>query len=144
MIYLDNAATTFPKPPGTLEAMVRTYRGVGVTPGRGSYDLAVQAGDLVDQVRRQVARLFGAPDPDRVVFAGNATDALNLALHGLLRPGDHVVATELEHNSVLRPLHHLREQGADHASTWRPATARAGWTRKPWPGPSARTPGPWC
>jgi cysteine desulfurase family protein len=111
MIYLDNAATTFPKPPGTLEAMVRAYREAGVSPGRGSYDLAVQAGDLVDQVRRQVALLFGAPDPDRVVFAGNATDALNLALHGLLRPGDHVVATELEHNSVLRPLHHLREQG---------------------------------
>ena len=111
LIYLDNAATTFPKPPGTLEAALRAYRESGVSPGRGSYDLAVQAGDLVDQVRRKLARLFGAPDPDRVVFAGNATDALNLALHGLLRPGDHVVATELEHNSVLRPLHHLREQG---------------------------------
>ena len=111
LIYLDNAATTCPKPPQVLEAMALWYREYAVSPGRGSYDLAVQAGDLVDQARRKLARLFGAPDPDRVVFAANATDALNLVFNGLLRPGDHVLSTRLEHNSVLRPLHHFRERG---------------------------------
>ena len=111
IIYLDNAATSFPKPPSVLDEMLRGYRELGVSPGRGSYDLAVQAGEAVEQVRRKVAGFFGAPDPNRVVFAANATDALNLAFHGLLRPGDHVVSTQLEHNSVLRPLHHFRARG---------------------------------
>ncbi len=111
LIYLDNAATSFPKPREVLEEMLRTYVDIGVSPGRGSYDLAVQAGDAVEQTRKKLARFFGAPDPNRVVFAANATDALNLAFNGLLRPGDHVVSTELEHNSVLRPLHHFRERG---------------------------------
>jgi len=111
LIYLDNAATTFPKPPNVLDEMLGRYAELGVSPGRGSYDLAMQAGDAVAQTRRQVARFFGAPDPDRVVFAANATDALNLAFHGVLRSGDHVVSTVLEHNSVLRPLHHFRERG---------------------------------
>jgi len=111
LVYLDNAATTFPKPPKVLEAMFSKYAELGVSPGRGSYDLAVQAGDAVAEARQKVARFFGALDPDRVIFAANATDALNLASHGLLRPGDHVVSTVLEHNSVLRPLHHFRERG---------------------------------
>ncbi len=110
-IYLDNAATTFPKPPGMLAAMVDTYREMGVSPGRGSYDLAVEAEDLVDAARNQLAHLLGAPESDRVVFASNATDALNMAIQGLIQPGDHVVSTRLEHNSVLRPLHHLQDQG---------------------------------
>ena len=111
LIYLDNAATTFPKPPGLLEEMIRSYAELGVSPGRGSYDLAVQAGEVVEEARSKLARFFGAPNPTRVVFAANATDALNLVFHGLLRPGDHVVSTRLEHNSVLRPLHHFRERG---------------------------------
>jgi len=111
LIYLDNAATTFPKPRVVMERMIEDYLHFGVSPGRGSYDLAVQAGEIVEEARRKLARFFGAPDPDRVIFAANATDALNLAFHGLLGPGDHVVATRLEHNSVLRPLHHLRECG---------------------------------
>jgi len=111
IIYLDNAATSFPKPREVLEEMLRRYLELGVSPGRGSYDLAVQAGDAVEQARKKVARFFGAPDANRVVFAANATDALNLAFNGLLRPGDHVVSTELEHNSVLRPLHHFRKRG---------------------------------
>ena len=111
VIYLDNAATTFPKPPEVLEEMFRRYAELGVSPGRGSYDLAMQAGDAVEQARGKVARFFGAPDPDRVIFAANATDALNLVFNGLLQPGDHVVSTQLEHNSVLRPLHHFRERG---------------------------------
>lgn len=111
LIYLDNAATTFPKSPEVLRRMVETYAEVGVSPGRGNHDLATRAGDLVDAARARVARFFGAPDPGRVIFAGNATDALNTAILGLVRPGDHVVATRLDHNSVLRPLHHLAETG---------------------------------
>ncbi len=110
-IYLDNAATTFPKPQGALTRMVETYERIGVSPGRGSYDLAVEAADLVFATRRRLARLFGAPDPDRVIFTGNATDALNLCIQGLIGQGDHVVSTRIEHNSVLRPLYHLRHQG---------------------------------
>ncbi len=111
LIYLDNAATTFPKAPGALARMVEIYERIGVSPGRGSYDLAVEAEDLVYGARKRLARLFGAPDPRRVIFAANATDALNLCIQGLVGQGDHVVSTRLEHNSVLRPLHHLQRQG---------------------------------
>ncbi len=111
LVYLDNAATTFPKAPGTLEAMVATYRRLGASPGRGNHDLAAQAGELVDDARARVARFFNAPDPERVIFGANATDALNTVIGGLVRPGDHVVTTRLDHNSVLRPLHHLAGAG---------------------------------
>src|SRR3974390_3130336 len=79
VIYLDNAATTFPKPPGTLELAVERYRELGVSPGRGNHDLAMRASDAVEAVRAQVAAFFGAPDAERVVFGANATDALNTA-----------------------------------------------------------------
>jgi cysteine desulfurase family protein len=111
LVYLDNAATTFPKPIEVLQGMVDAYARVGVSPGRGSHDLAMHADDLVARVRTQVARFFGAPDPDRVAFGANATDALNTVIQGLVRPGDHVVATRVDHNSVLRPLHHLAARG---------------------------------
>jgi cysteine desulfurase family protein len=111
LIYLDNAATTFPKPRAMLDGMVERYAELGVSPGRGNHDLATRAGDLVEAVRAQVAAFFGAPDPQRVAFGANATDALNTAILGLVRPGDHVVATRLDHNSLLRPLHHLAETG---------------------------------
>jgi len=111
LIYLDNAATSFPKPASVLRGMVETYLRIGVSPGRGSYDLAAEAGELADSTRRKLADFFGAPDPNRVIFTSNATDALNLSLQGLLRPGDHVVSTLMEHNSVLRPLHHLWMNG---------------------------------
>ena len=111
LIYLDNAATTFPKPASVLNRMVETYLEMGVSPGRGSYDLAVEAEELVNSIRLKLANFFGAPDPDRVVFTSNATDALNLVLQGMLNPGDHVVSTQLEHNSVLRPLNHLHMKG---------------------------------
>jgi cysteine desulfurase/selenocysteine lyase len=111
LVYLDNAATSFPKPRTVLERMVERYARSGVSPGRGGYDLAVEASGMVDSARRQLAEFFDAPDPDRVVFGANATDALNLAIQGMVRPGDHVVSTRLEHNSVLRPLSHLRARG---------------------------------
>ncbi len=114
LIYLDNAATSFPKPRPVLDRMVDTYARLGVSPGRGGYDLAMEAAALVMQIRRKTARFFSASDPDRVIFAANATDALNLAIFGLVGPGDHVVSTRLEHNSVLRPLFHLRQQYGVH------------------------------
>ena len=110
LAYLDNAATSFPKVAAVLRRMVEIYEACGVSPGRGGYDLAMEASELVAAAREKLARFFGAPDPERVVFAANASDALNLAIQGWVRPGDHVVATRLEHNSVLRPLHHLHER----------------------------------
>ncbi|MCX5914385.1 MAG: aminotransferase class V-fold PLP-dependent enzyme [Deltaproteobacteria bacterium] len=111
LIYLDNAATTFPKPLPVLNKMIETYIRMGVSPGRGSYDLAAEAEEFVIRARQKLALFFKAPDPDRVIFTNNATDALNLVLQGMVRPGDHVVSTRLEHNSILRPLYHLRLKG---------------------------------
>jgi len=114
-IYLDNAATTYPKPRTVLDRMMDRYHRMGVSPGRASHDLAAEAEQYLGSVRKKVAAFFGAADPERVVFASNATDALNAAIQGILKPGDHAVATRLEHNSVLRPLHHLkRALGIEH------------------------------
>jgi len=111
MIYLDNAATTWPKPPGVGEAMLHFLDHVGANPGRAGHRLAVDAARIVYSVREAVAKLFGAPDPLRVVFGANVTEALNLALRGLLCPGDHVITSSMEHNSVMRPLRALERQG---------------------------------
>ena len=111
LVYLDNAATSFPKPRACLERTLETYARLGVSPGRGGYDLSEEASAYVEAARAHLAELFDAPSPERVVYAANATDALNLAIQGMTRPGDHVVSTRLEHNSVLRPLWHLRQAG---------------------------------
>ncbi len=110
MIYLDNAATSFPKPAQCLHAALAEYLELGASPGRGGYDSAVRAQERVAEIRRQVADFFGAQGCD-VCFGYNATDALNTLIQGLARPGGHVVSTRLEHNSVLRPLYHLRQAG---------------------------------
>jgi cysteine desulfurase family protein len=106
-IYLDNGATTFPKPEAVYQQMDRFYRTYGVNPGRSGYDLCLAAGSIVEETRKLLTRFFNGTDPNRLVFSYNATDALNLALYGLLRPGDHAITTTIEHNSVLRPLYHL-------------------------------------
>jgi cysteine desulfurase/selenocysteine lyase len=111
MIYLDNAATSWPKPPGVAEAMVHYLDRVGANPGRSGHRLSVDAARIVYDVREAVASLLHAPDPLRVVFGANVTEALNLALHGLLRPGDHVVTSSVEHNSMMRPLRALEQRG---------------------------------
>ncbi len=113
MIYFDNAATSWPKPPGVAEAMVRFLNGVGANPGRSAHRLAVESGRIVYNTREAVAELFNAPDPLRVVFGHNVTEALNLALRGLLRSGDHVITSSMEHNSVMRPLRALERQGVE-------------------------------
>ncbi len=111
MIYFDNAATSWPKPRGVAEAMTHYLAEIGASPGRSGHRLAVDAARVVYGAREAVAELFGAPDPLRVVFGANVTEALNLALNGLLRPGDHVITTSMEHNSVMRPLRALVREG---------------------------------
>lgn len=113
MIYLDNAATSFPKPPAVAESIVDFLEHSAGNPGRSGHALALAAQVVVAATRSQLASLFGVPDPSRIVFALNATDALNTALWGLLRPGDRVVTTSIEHNAVARPLHALAERGVE-------------------------------
>lgn len=108
MIYFDNAATTWPKPPGVSDAMKRCLDEKGANPGRSGHRMSLEAGNVVDQTRSAVARLFNIPDRDRVIFTLNATDALNMAIRGAIKPGDHVITTSMEHNSVTRPLYGLR------------------------------------
>ncbi len=107
IVYLDNAATTFPKPPEVLQPMLEVYERLGVNPGRSGYDLCMVAGELVFETRKALAAFFGGTKPERMIFAANATDALNLAILGVLKPGDHAISTTIEHNSVIRPLNHL-------------------------------------
>jgi cysteine desulfurase/selenocysteine lyase len=111
MIYFDNAATSWPKPPQVAESMTYFLNQVGANPGRSGHRLSVEAGRIVYGAREAVATLFNAPDPLRVVFGHNVTEALNLALRGLLRPGDHVVTSSMEHNSTMRPLRALQREG---------------------------------
>src|SRR5512136_2232981 len=115
-IYLDNAATTFPKPEEVYRAVEHALREIGVAPGRGSHWRSLSASRLVFEAREAVAGLFGVKDAARVIFTHNATESLNLAVSGLLKPGDHVVSTTMEHNSLVRPLH-LAEQGGVEV-TW--------------------------
>jgi cysteine desulfurase family protein len=113
MIYFDNAATSWPKPPGVVEAMVHFLEDVGANPGRSAHRRSIDAARVVYGAREAVAELFHAPDPLRVVFGHNVTEALNLALVGLLRAGDHVITSSMEHNSVMRPLRALERQGVE-------------------------------
>ena len=111
MIYFDNAATTFPKPPGVARAVFRAVEHMGGNPGRGGHALALQSARAVYRVREQAAALFGLDRPENVIFTQNCTHALNLLVYGLLRQGDRVVISDLEHNSVWRPLCDLRRRG---------------------------------
>ncbi|MGD0997089.1 MAG: aminotransferase class V-fold PLP-dependent enzyme [Thermoleophilia bacterium] len=111
MIYLDNAATSYPKPEAVYRGMEAFARTSGGNPGRAGHRLAVEAEAMIDDTRRLAALLFGAPRPERIVFCLNATDALNMAIKGFVRPGDHVVTSVLEHNSVSRPLNRLERDG---------------------------------
>jgi cysteine desulfurase / selenocysteine lyase len=111
VVYLDHAATSMPKPPGVAEAMLTFLNEVGANPGRSGHRRSVEAARIVYAAREALAELFGAPDPLRVVFGLNVTEALNLALQGLLRSGDHVITSSMEHNSVMRPLRTLEQMG---------------------------------
>lgn len=111
MIYLDNAATSFPKPREVMQAMADFLERAGGNPGRSGHRLSVEAGRIVYDARETIADLFHARDPLRVIFTLNATYALNLALRGVLRAGDRVVTTGIEHNAVMRPLRALERAG---------------------------------
>ena len=110
-IYLDNAATSFPKPEAMLAAMTAYQQAVGANPGRSGHGLSIDAGRIIYETRETLARLFHIEDPLRIVLTKNSTEALNIALQGGLRPGDHVITSGMEHNSVMRPLRHLESQG---------------------------------
>ncbi len=113
-IYLDNGATSFPKPEEVYVTMDRTYRRLGVNPGRSGYDICLEAGNVVDNTRKMLTEFLNGTDSNRLCFSYNSTDALNLIIFGMLRPGDHAISTTIEHNSVLRPLYHLsRDSGVE-------------------------------
>jgi cysteine desulfurase/selenocysteine lyase len=112
-IYLDNAASSWPKPDQTWQAMEHFMRNIGANPGRSGHRLSIEAGRILMDAREALAELFGAGDPLRICFAKNATEALNLAICGILRPGDHCITTSMEHNSVMRPLHALEKRGVE-------------------------------
>ena len=137
--YLDNAATSWPKPQSVHDAWERAARLLGVAAGRGGYREAVEAGRIIDRGRTLVATMLGGVEPGRVAFPAGGTLALNMAIHGILRAGDHVIATAADHNATLRPLHWLasrdvitldivpcdgaaRVDPAAIAAAWRPAT----------------------
>lgn len=111
MIYLDYAATSWPKPPGVLEAMTDYLTVTSGSPARSAHSLSVAAGRTVQAVREDVADLFGVADPLRVIFTSGATQAINLGLHGLLEAGDQVVVSGVEHNAVMRPIRSLEQHG---------------------------------
>jgi cysteine desulfurase / selenocysteine lyase len=116
LIYLDNAATAWPKPENVYHYMVDFYRKCGVNPGRSGYDLAIEAGNILEELRKRLTKFFGGDEdaPERLCFGYNATDALNLIIFGALSTGDHVITTNLEHNSVIRPINHLvRDSGVE-------------------------------
>lgn len=116
IIYMDNAATSFPKPPEVTRAMVHFMEEVGANPGRSGHVLALEAERIVSETRGRLAKLFAILDPSRIVFTANATESLNTVIYGYLKPGDHVIATAMEHNSVMRPLRHLEQIGTINLS----------------------------
>lgn len=113
MIYLDNAATSYPKPKEVGRAMLHFLEKVGASPGRSGHRLSIEAGRLLYQTRESLAELFNVSDPLRIIFTLNVTEAINLVLKGLLRPGDQVVTSSMEHNSVMRPLRELEKRGVE-------------------------------
>jgi cysteine desulfurase/selenocysteine lyase len=119
-IYLDNAATSYPKPESVYAAVDHYQRHIGVAVGRGAYREAMTAQRMLDRCRQAAARLLRAEGPDRIVVTLNGTDSLNMALLGVCRPGDHVITTEFEHNSVLRPLRWLKDHRGIDVTVLRP------------------------
>lgn len=113
MIYLDNAATSFPKPEEVYVAVDRAMREYGANPGRSGHRMALEAGRLIFETREILCNLFNIDNPMNMIFTCNATDGLNLGIKGLLRTGDHVITTSMEHNSVLRPLKSLEKIGVE-------------------------------
>ena len=113
MIYFDNAATTWPKPEAVYKAVDKFMRELGANPGRSGHRMALAAGQIIVEARSLVAKLFNVIEPSQVIFTLNTTEALNLGIKGFLKPGDHVITSSIEHNSVVRPLETLRNLGIE-------------------------------
>ncbi|MFH2205059.1 MAG: aminotransferase class V-fold PLP-dependent enzyme [Elusimicrobiota bacterium] len=114
LVYLDNGATSFPKPEEVYTFMNQWYRQLGVNPGRSGFDMCLEAGEVVDGTRKLLTKFFNGGNSERLCYSYNSTDALNLVIFGMLKAGDHAITTTVEHNSVLRPLYHLsRDSGVD-------------------------------
>jgi len=113
MIYLDNAATSWPKPPQVREAMIRFMEEIGANPGRSGHSLSIEAARIIYETREALSVLFHVKDSSRIVFTLNATESINLALKGLLKYRDHVITSSMEHNSVMRPLRDLEKKGIE-------------------------------
>ena len=111
LIYLDNSATSFPKPQVVYDFMKEFYQSHGVSPGRSGFDKALEAEEVVHSTRKLLTELFNGTDPNHLTFSYNATDSLNRIIQGMVSKGDHVITTNLEHNSVLRPLYHRKSEG---------------------------------
>src|SRR6056300_333152 len=111
MIYLDNSATSFPKPDVVYNFMMDFYKSHGISPRRSGFDAAIETEEMVFTTRKMLTSFFNGDDPNRLTFSYNASDSLNMILQGMANPGDHVITTMLEHNSVLRPLFHLSQDG---------------------------------
>ena len=112
MIYFDNAATTLQKPDCVVKAVTEAMCALGNS-GRGVHNSALSASRMIYETRQALIRLFGGENPERIAFTANSTQALNTAIKGVLHPGDHVITTALEHNSVLRPLFEMEDRGVE-------------------------------
>src|SRR5699024_9687706 len=114
MIYLDNAATTFPKPEAVYDAMMDCMKNYCANPGRAGHKLAMKAAREIYDTRENIAKLFNIDNPMNIVFTNNATDSLNLAIKGVVSSGDHIITTSMEHNSVIRPIKALEKVGVEN------------------------------
>jgi len=124
MIYLDNAATTFPKPNEVYNKVNEAMRNYGANPGRSGHDLALKASRGIYDTRTLLAEMFNISNPFNVFFTFNATESLNIAIKGVLKPGDHVITTSMEHNSVLRPIKYLEQYGIENTIVWADSCGR--------------------
>ena len=115
MIYFDNGATTFPKPPEVIYAVNSAMRDHGANPGRGGHKMSLKASEIIYGCRKKAAGLFGAGDPENIIFTVNCTTALNIVVKGLLKKGDHAVISSLEHNAVARPLESMKQSGVSYS-----------------------------
>ena len=111
LIYLDNSATSFPKPTEVYDYMYEFYKKNGVNPGRSGYDKSLETEEVVHTTRKMLTEFFNGTDPNHLTFSYNASDSLNMIIGGMLETGDHVITSNLEHNSVLRPLYHKKHAG---------------------------------
>src|SRR5260221_5640500 len=128
MIYFDNAATSWPKPPEVFDAMNQFMRELGGNPGRSGHRMATGAEAMIGECRNAVSKFFGLSDPARCVFTLNCTDALNMAIKGVLKKGDHVITTALEHNSISRPLQQMADDGFITLTRVVPEAEQGAWT----------------